>query len=88
MLISVNPNPSLPEFQALMKMTDSILNADALKRPKYYATRGGNPLEDDVLVALEESAKGTDFENTIEKVSGQKFPDIVAAKLYGVEVKR
>ncbi len=87
MLISVNPNPSLPEFQALMKMTDSILNADALKRPKYYATRGGNPLEDDVLVALEESAKGTDFENTIEKVSGQKFPDIVAAKLYGVEVK-
>jgi len=87
MLISVNPNPSLPEFQALMKKTDVLLNADALKRPKYYASRGGNPLEDDVMVALEESAKGTEFENTIEKISGQKFPDIVAAKLYGVEVK-
>lgn len=87
MLISVNPNPSLPEFQALMKKTDIILNADALNRPKYYASRGGNPLEDDVLAALDESAKGTKFENTIEKISGQKFPDIVAAKLYGVEVK-
>ena len=37
--------------------------------------------------ALDECAKGTVFENTIEKVSGQKFPDIVAARFYGVEVK-
>lgn len=87
MIISSNPRPSLTDFQRLMAKTDSVLNADARLRPKYYATRGGNPLEDDVLGALLESSKGTPFERTIEKVSGQRFPDIVANKLYGVEVK-
>ena len=87
MIISVNPVPSLDEFRKLMAKTDIVLNRDAIARPEYYASRGGNPLEDDVKNALEESAKGTPFENTIEKVSGQRFPDIVAAKLYGVEVK-
>ena len=87
MIISVNPNPSLAEFKALMAKTDRLLNKDALSRPTYYASRGGNPLEDDVISALDESAKGTVFAGTIEKVSGQRFPDIVAAKLYGVEVK-
>lgn len=87
MLVSVNPNPSLEEFRKLMANTDRLLNRDAIARPNYYATRGGNPLEDDVKSALDESAKGTPFAGTIEKVSGQRFPDIVAAKLYGVEVK-
>jgi hypothetical protein len=87
MIVSVNPKPAMPEFVSLMKRTDELLNHDALQRPKYYASRGGNPLEDDVKAALDECAKGTVFENTIEKVSGQKFPDIVAARFYGVEVK-
>ncbi len=87
MLISVNSHPGLPEFQALMAKTDQLLNQDASNRPNYYATRGGNPLEDDVKHALEESAKGTPFQGTIVKVSGQRFPDIIAADLYGVEVK-
>ncbi len=87
MIVSVNPKPAMPEFVSLMKRTDELLNHDALQRPKYYATRGGNPLEDDVKAALDECARGTAFENTIEKVSGQKFPDIVAARFYGVEVK-
>ena len=87
MIISVNPKPSLSEFKELMRKTDLTLNNDAAKRPKYYFERGGNVLEDDVKTALEESAKGTPFANTIEKISGQKFPDIVAAKFYGVEVK-
>ena len=87
MLVSVNPHPRLTEFKALMAKTDLLLNKDALVRPSYYASRGGNPLEDDVKSALDESAKGTPFAGTIEKVSGQRFPDIVAAKLYGVEVK-
>lgn len=87
MIVSVNPKPAMPEFVSLMKRTDELLNHDALQRPRYYASRGGNPLEDDVKAALDECAKGTVFENTIEKVSGQKFPDIVAARFYGVEVK-
>lgn len=87
MIISVNPTPTMAEFALLMKRTDQLLTNDAAKRPKYYVTRNGSPLEDDVKAALDECAIGTPFENTIEKISGQKFPDIVAAKLYGVEVK-
>ena len=87
MIVSVNPFPSIDEFRKLMAKTDAMLNRDAIDRPEYYALRSGNPLEDDVKNALEESAKGTPFAGTIEKVSGQRFPDIVAAKLYGVEVK-
>ena len=87
MIISVDPKPAMSEFVSLMKRTDDLLNWDAQQRPTYYAGRGGSPLEDDVKAALEECAKGTPFENTIEKISGQKFPDIVAAKFYGVEVK-
>ena len=87
MIVSVNPKPKLEEFVFLMQRVDDLLNADALKYPCYYASRGGNPLEDDVKGALEECAKGTPFENTIEKISGQKFPDIIASKYYGVEVK-
>lgn len=87
MIVSENTKPKLDEFKELMKKTDIILNADAQKRPEYYAKRSGNPLEDDVLAALEEASVGTPFANTIIKVSGQKFPDIVAAKYYGIEVK-
>jgi len=87
MIISVNPTPKLHEFSDLMKQTDFMLNLEARNNPSYYRNRGGNPLEDDVLHALKTCAKGTPFENTIEKISGQKFPDIIAAKLYGVEVK-
>lgn len=87
MIISVNPRPTLSDFSSLMERTDTLLNSDALKRPTYYASRGGSPLEDDIVSALNECAKGTVFENTIEKVSGQRFPDIVAARFYGVEVK-
>ena len=32
-------------------------------------------------------AIGTSFENSIELIGGQKFPDIVAKKYYGIEVK-
>lgn len=87
MIVSVNPNPRLEEFRALMMKVDRLLNDDASNRPAYYISRGGNPLEDDVKKALDECARGTPFAGTIEKISGQRFPDIVAAKYYGVEVK-
>ena len=40
MLVSVNPKPSIEEFRALMSKTDKLLNHDALKNPRYYASRG------------------------------------------------
>ncbi|EAQ50870.1 hypothetical protein [Leeuwenhoekiella blandensis] len=36
---------------------------------------------------MSELAIGTPFENSIELIGGQKFPDIVAKKFYGIEVK-
>ncbi len=71
----------------MMRKTDRYLNNDARKRHDYYASRNGTALEDDVKEALDVSAKGTPFENTILKISGQKFPDIIADNLFGIEVK-
>ena len=87
MIVVENSSPTIEEFRTLMVRTDKYLNQDALLKHDYYAKRGGNLLEDDVKKALDEVAKGTPFAGTIEKVSGQKFPDIVAAKYYGIEVK-
>lgn len=74
MIVSVNPHPPLSEFQKLMFQTDRLLNADALKRPKYYATRGGNPLEDDVKEALVESAKVLHSRTQLKKFLVKDFP--------------
>jgi len=87
MIISSNRDPNLKEFQTLVNTTTQRLNDHANNNSKYYITRGGQKLEDDVLGFLEDTAKGSKFENTIIKISGQRFPDIVAAKYYGVEVK-
>lgn len=36
---------------------------------------------------MAQTAKGTPFEDSIELIPGQRFPDIIAKKYYGVEVK-
>ena len=87
MIVSNNPMPELSEFKSLMKTTDTLLNKDAIIRHDYYKHRDGLSLENDVFKALEEASIGTSFQGTIEKISGGRFPDIVAAKLYGIEVK-
>lgn len=87
MIISENSQPELSVFQELMSRTDQLLNEDAARRPEYYAKRSGKPLEQDVYEAIREQAKGTPFQDTIQLVSGASFPDIVARKHYGVEVK-
>lgn len=87
MIVLENPAPTLKEFEDLMIKTNKLLNEDAKKRPSYYVTRGGLLLEDDVKEALDVCSRKTAFENSIVKVSGYKFPDIIAGKFYGVEVK-
>lgn len=87
MIISNNRKPSWHEFSKIVFGANDWLNKDAACRNSYYATRNAQKLEDDVIKALTQAAIGTPFENTIQKVSGQKFPDIVAGKYYGVEVK-
>lgn len=87
MLASENPKPEAIAFQKLMIETNNILNQQARLKHDYFSKRVGILLEDDVADALCYCSKGTPFEGTIIKVSGQKFPDIIANKLYGVEVK-
>ena len=87
MIISNNREPNLQEFQNLLDLTTLKLNDDATGRNEYYLKRNAQLLEDDVFGFLNVAAVGTQFEGTIKKISGQRFPDIVAAKYYGVEVK-
>lgn len=87
MIVAENPKPDLSQFQRLMQQTDILLNADAAKRQDYYTKRGGKLLEKDVCDAISECAIGTPFQGTVQLVSGASFPDIVANKYYGVEVK-
>ena len=87
MIISNNREPNLGEFQTLVDKATLKLNDDAKSKAHYYITRGAQKLEDDVMGFLSYVAKGTKFEGSIKKISGQRFPDIVAAKYYGVEVK-
>lgn len=87
MIISENKKPTLEEFRCFMRRTDELLNAETLGRETYYASRTGTQLEEDVFEALQRTAKNTVFEGTIQLVSGSSFPDIVANRFYGVEVK-
>ena len=87
MIISENCKPSLYEFRELMRKTDILLNQEAIGREGYYQGRNGIKLEEDVYDALTRCARKTSFEGTIQLVSGAAFPDIVANKFYGVEVK-
>lgn len=87
MIISTNREPSLEEFERLCENACQKMNDKAQRNPEYYLSKGAQKLETEVKIALDIAAKGTNFEGTIEIISGQRFPDIVAAKYYGVEVK-
>jgi len=87
MIISNNREPNLSKFKNLIDNATVRLNDEAAKNTKYFLTRNAQLLEDDVKNIIDITARGTVFEGTIEKISGQRFPDIVAAKYYGVEVK-
>lgn len=87
MIISNNIEANKEYFESLLNLVTVQLNKDAIKRPEYYLSRSGTKLEKDVYDLLVNVSRGTPFENTIEIVSGQKFPDIVANGYFGVEVK-
>lgn len=87
MVVSVNSEPHKNEFNALLNSTVVELNAHAKKSPKKVEQLRGNKLEPYVGNVMSELAVGTAFENSIEVIGGQKFPDIIAKKFYGIEVK-
>ena len=87
MIISVNSDPNRIEFDTLLSSTIDELNIHAQKSTKKVATLLGRNLEPYVRDVMTDLAVGTPFENSIELIGGQKFPDIVAKKYYGIEVK-
>lgn len=84
-------NKDYEVFTQLLDKTVLQLQEDADVRTEYYLNRGGINFEKDVYKYINNHAKDTIFENSIELISGQKFPDIVAYvnanKAYGLEVK-
>lgn len=87
MVVSVNSEPNKEEFNEILNSTIAELNIHAKKTPKKIGELRGNKLEPYVGDVMTELAVGTPFENSIEVIGGQKFPDIVAKKFYGIEVK-
>lgn len=87
MVISLNPEPNKLVFQSLLSNTIQSLEVESKRNQKKYLSLLGNKLENVVADVMADNAMGTPFENSIELISGQKFPDIIANKFYGVEVK-
>lgn len=87
MVISVNPEPNKEEFDILLDSTITELNNHAVTSPEDVSKLTGSKLEPYIGGLMTELAVGTPFENSIKVEGGQKFPDIIANKYYGVEVK-
>jgi hypothetical protein len=87
MIISANSEPNRKEFNILLNSTITELNSHAKKSAKTISALAGNKLEPFVKDVMTDLAIGTPFENSIECIGGQRFPDIIAKKYYGIEVK-
>ena len=87
MIISTNPVPSEDEFSILLENTLDSLMSDARDDEEKYIQRTPSEFEEDVFNFMNESATGTNFDGTLTLLSGRYFPDIVANRYYGVEVK-
>jgi len=77
----------LPEFATLVERVTDALNQKARSNPDIFRGSEGRNLETLVYDQVCETAQGTEFEDTVELISGQRFPDIVVKKCFGLEVK-
>lgn len=75
-------------FADLMSKTQKIMNEDAKLHPEEYRSLKSNALEECSVEKIKEACKDTPFNpDEVRLVSGQRFPDIIAEKYYGIEVK-
>lgn len=82
-----NKQIALQEFDLFMNKPNTYMNKLA-QDTNYYVGCDSKQLEKEVLSAMKEQCKGTSFlPDDIQLVSGQRFPDIIASKHFGVEVK-
>lgn len=75
-------------FADFMKKSEECFNERSRLNPQYYKTLSPTELEEETCKVLKYISHSTPFkENEIVLVSGHSFPDIMAGKYYGVEVK-
>lgn len=75
-------------FDELMGITQRQMNSEASIRPEYYRNLDAHGLEITSVDAIKQACKNTPFNpDNIALISGQRFPDIIAERYYGVEVK-
>lgn len=87
MIITERIDKEQTKFEEILEKSYSIINSESISNPAFFQNRNPVQFEHDVCEAIREASKKTDFEGTIELISGHKFPDIIAKKFYGVEVK-
>lgn len=75
-------------FSYLMKKTEDNLNEKARNNIPEYKSLTASQLERVSMTAIQECCEGTPFRyEEIKLISGLRFPDIIAERYYGVEVK-
>lgn len=75
-------------FSELMRKTEILINDDAKKNPSDYRGFSVPQLEQQSVLIIQQACENTPFNaKEVKLVSGQRFPDIIAEKYYGVEVK-
>lgn len=87
MIISKSADAKENAFESLLNKGVAAIETEALKAPKRYCGLSSSEFEKEVYNAMLISSKESEFEGTIQLISGHKFPDIVAKKYYGVEAK-
>ncbi len=87
MIISSNNNAKNNDFESLLTDTQYELEELLSRSPESFSKGDAFSFEKNVFEAMSICARGTNFDKTIELISGHKFPDIIANEYYGVEVK-
>lgn len=87
MLISTNKEGERECFELLLQQLVQELRSMSTSPQTKIESLHGTKLERYSYEVLRELSCGTSFDGSIELVSGQFFPDIIAKKYYGVEVK-
>ncbi len=84
MIYSDKAEAHQPEFETLLARSEQSLRASLQSAPEPLAS---DVFERAVCDHMKAAASGTGFEHSIQQTSDNAFPDIVARRYFGVEVK-
>lgn len=87
MLISTHQKGERSFFEQLLQQLVQELRSLSASSQQKNVSFHGTKLERYAYDILRELSQNTPFDGSIELISGQSFPDIIAKKYYGVEVK-